>query len=149
MSQEKYPEYAPWEDHVYAALRWLDGAAKKLHDLAESETLTEDVRHRAANTVSWLESARREAFFAFEKMGGSGTLDAKLDVSSIGNETKVKVLRLNASFIEAALATAGPGATAEMVRDAMASVIQTLREEAAALDEDLKRGLDGPIKGDL
>jgi len=149
VSDEKYPEYTPWVEHVYAALRWLDGAAKKLHDLAESETLTDDVRHRAANTVAWLEAARRETFFAFEKMGGSGTLDAKLDVSSIGNETKVKVLRLNASFIEAAMATVGPSASAESLRDAMVSVIQTLREEATELDEDLRRGLDGPRKGDL
>lgn len=149
MSDAKYPEYTPWEEHVYASLRWLDGAAKKLHDLAESETLTSEVRHRAATAVSWLESARREAFFAFEKMGGSADLGGKFGVSSIGNETKVKVLRLNASFIEAAIATLGPNPTVEGVRDAIASVIQTLRGEAADLDEDLRRGLEGPRKDDL
>lgn len=119
---------------------------RKLHELLEFETVNGDLQARTARAMSWIESARKQAFFAFEKMGKPGSTpdQAKFDVSSIGDETKVKILRLNAAFIEAAVQSIQGQMTLETLTDAIYSVTKTLREEAEEIEARLKKGLEGP-----
>lgn len=148
MSKKFGPDqgFTPWVEHVYSALRWSEGSTRKLHELLEIETVNDDLRGRAARAVSWIESARKEAFFAFEKMGhfGSGEAQVKLDVSSIGDETKVKILRLNAAFIEGAIESTEGRMSYESLRRVMLSVVRTMRQQAAEIDAEQKRNLEGP-----
>ncbi len=148
MSKGSGPDqgYTPWVEHVYAALRWSEGSIRKLHELLEAETLNDDLRGRAARAVSWIETARKEAFFAFEKMGHFGATEAqaKLDISAIGDETKVKMLRLNAEFLEASVESTEGRMSYESLRRVTLSVVQTMRQQADAIDGERKRSLEGP-----
>lgn len=148
MSKKFGPDqgFTPWVEHVYSALRWSEGSIRKLHELLEMETVSDDLRGRATRAVSWIETARKEAFFALEKMGhfGSGEVQARLDVSSIGDETKVKLLRLNAEFIEASVESTEGRMSYESLRRVMLSVVETLRQQAKQIEVESKRNLEGP-----
>jgi hypothetical protein len=147
VSKKSGPDpFTPWVDHVYASLHWSEGSIRRLHELLEVETVSDDLRGRAARAVSFLETARKEAFFAFEKMGGLGSGDEQMkqDVSSIGDETKVRMLRLNAEFIEASVDSTEGRMSYESLRGVMLSVVQTLRHQASEIDEARKRSLEGP-----
>lgn len=140
------PEYTPWVEHVYASLRWAEGSIRKLHELLESETLDDEVRSRAARAIGWIDSARKEAFFAFEKMGnyGSNQRQSKLDVSSIGEETKIKMLRLNATYLEASVESVEGNASYDSLRSTMLYLVETMRREADEIERERKRSLEGP-----
>lgn len=66
-------EYTPWDEHVYASLRWTEGSIRRLHELLEYETVDDALRGKVATAISWIEAARLQAFHAFEKMGGCST----------------------------------------------------------------------------
>lgn len=146
MSEEKYPEYTDWVEHVYSALRWAEGSIRKLHEILETETVTDDLRQRTLTAISWIESARKQAFFAFEKMGTTcRSADPKFDVSSIGDETKIGVLRLNASFLEKTIG-AVEEKSFEALKGLMTAAIRAMREEANGIEAKVKRELDGPSR---
>lgn len=154
MSQEQYPEpspefdYIPWVDHVYASLRWTEGSLRRLHEMLEHEEVSDELRGKAARAIAWLETARIEAFHAFEKMGllKSNEIQAKIDVSAIGAETKVKVLDLDAAYIESLLNSAEGKAGYESLREAMLRAVETIRQQAREIGEQVKRNLNGPQK---
>jgi hypothetical protein len=68
----------------------------------------------------------------------------KLDVSSIGDETKVKMLRLNAEFLEASIESTEGLMSYESLRRVMLSVVKTMRQQANQIDKEQKRTLEGP-----
>lgn len=155
MSQEQYPDYGPdpeeftsWVDHVYAALRWAEGSLRRLHELLEHEHVDDALRAKTVLAVAGLETARIAAFHAFEKMGflNSSEIQAKIDVSAIGAETKVKVLDLDAAYIESLVNSAEGKAGYESLRGAMLRAVETIRKEAREIDEKVKRNLKGPPK---
>lgn len=140
------PEYTPWEEHVYASLRWAEGSIRRLHELLEHETVDDELRGKLTTAISWIEAARLQAFHAFEKMGGcaADANAAQLGVSSIGDETKMKVLELNAAFLEGLLLTAEAGASHASLLGVVRNAIRTMKEQAAVISERLRSNLDGP-----
>ena len=143
---EKVPEFVPWVDHVYSSLRWAEGAVRKLHQLLEDETITDDLRNRTTSAISWIEVARKEAFSAFEKMGKYGTSGGQVraDVSSIGDETKIKLLRLNATLIEQSIDSPEGRMSYESLRSVMLSVVTAMRSQASEIEAKQKSELEGP-----
>jgi len=148
---EKTPESAPWVDHIYSSLRWAEGAVRKLHKLLEDETITDDLRNRTTSALSWLEVAKKEAFSAFEKMGKYGTPDhqVRFDLSAIGDETKIRLLRLNATYIEQSIDSPEGRMSYESLRNVMLSVVETMKSQAKEIEARQKSELDGPPKGGL
>lgn len=145
---EKVPESAPWVDHVYSSLRWAEGAVRKLHQLLEDETITDDLRNRTTSAISWIEVARKEAFSAFEKMGkyGSAGPQVRLDLSAIGDETKVKMLRLNAALIETSVDSPEGRMSYESLRKVMLSIVRVMKVQANEIEGKQKGELEGPPK---
>lgn len=139
-------DYVPWVEHVYASLRWTEGSIRRLHELLEHETVDDTLRGKVAAVISWIEAGRLQAFHAFEKMGNfkSDPARAALDVSAIGNETKVRMLTLNADFMEALLGTRQAYASHESLIEVIQRGIKVMREQAAEISVTLKKGLDGP-----
>jgi len=139
-------EYTSWDEHVYASLRWAEGSIRRLHELLEYETVDDALRGKVTTAISWIEAARLQAFHAFEKMGGcaADANAAQLGVSSIGDETKVKVLELNAAFLEGLLLTSEARASHASLLGVVHNAIQTMKEEAAIISERLRSNLDGP-----
>lgn len=143
---EGRPEYTAWDEHVYASLRWTEGSIRRLHELLEYETVDDELRGKVTAAISWIEAARLQAFHAFEKMGGCAAEanPARLGVSSIGDETKVKVLELNAAFLEALLLTKEAKTGYDSLLGVVQAAIRTLKEEAAGISERLRKELGGP-----
>lgn len=139
-------EYAAWDEHIYASLRWAEGSIRRLHALLEHETVDDELRQKVTSVISWIEASRLQAFHAFEKMGGCATdiNQASLSVSSIGEETKTKVLTLNAAYLEIMLRQ--PQATVDhaWLLAAVADAIRVMRDQAAEISARLKKSLDGP-----
>lgn len=121
---------------------------RKLHQLLEDETITDDLRNRTTSAISWIEVARKEAFSAFEKMGkyGSSGPQVRMDVSSIGDETKIKMLRLNATYIEASIDSPEGRMSYESLRSVMLSVAAAMKTQAVELEARQKGELEGPPK---
>lgn len=139
-------EYTSWDEHVYASLRWAEGSIRRLHALLEHETVDDQLRAKVTSVISWIEASRLQAFHAFEKMGGcTGEMNqAALGVSSIGEETKVKVLELSAAYLESLLmrpeATKDHASLLRIIQDA----IMMMKELASEISGRLKKNLDGP-----
>lgn len=67
-----------------------------------------------------------------------------LGVSAIGDETKVKVLELNAAYLAIMLKMSEAKTDHASLLGVIEGVIRTLREQAAVISLRLRKSLDGP-----
>lgn len=100
------------------------------------------------SAISWIEVARKEAFSAFEKMGkyGSSGPQVRFDLSAIGDETKVKMLRLNATLIETSVDSPEGRMSYESLRNVMLSIVRVMKAQANEIEAKEKGELEGPPK---
>lgn len=150
MNPPSYPQFelTPWVDHIYASLRFLEATIREHHDLLEHDEVNDELRASMSKAIAWINTARDEAFRALEKMGYPMGDEARSRAgrSAIAEETKAKVLELNAAYLEQVLADPRAGESYAQLIMILRDAIHAMKTEAAATAARVQKDLGGPSR---